>query len=119
MGSFVKFRDIAAVIVAGNGLATAGDTFAGKVAKAVDSIREKEAATLRGSDDYSHAFNDTYRKSFEDGARNELLLKGAGDLAEPAKDIGRSVVKAVTGMLYVDATNSAAIAKALRQHGKA
>jgi hypothetical protein len=118
MVSYVKFRDVAAVITAGNQLTTAGTSLAGRVGvgpAACQTIKSRAAATLTGSDDYAKAFSEVYHKETESGPRDVVLETSAGDIAQHAAEIGPKVVQVATEMLYVDAVNGAAMTRSLRE----
>jgi hypothetical protein len=126
-GGYVKYGDISAVISAGGQLRMAGDnvasTLAGLVGGATTcpggSIKAQESATLKGNDDYSKSFNETYRKPGGPNGlpRNDALMQNARDFVKPAQDIGTGVVKTATTLLYVDAVNGMSMTKALNDTG--
>ena len=95
-------------------------TLAGLVGDATcpgGSIKVQELATLKGNDDYSKSFNETYRKPGAHGPRNDELMQNARDFVKPAQDIGTGVVKTATTLLYVDAVNGMSMVKALHDNG--
>jgi hypothetical protein len=119
---YIKYRDIAAVITAGNGLTVVGESLAGRLSGLVGApgapggtIKAGEARTFKGTDDYSRAFNETYRKETDGKHRNDALIEVSGTLAKPAQEIGPSAVLVATTMLYLDAQQGAAIAKGGQQ----
>jgi hypothetical protein len=109
MPSYVKFRDFAAVLSAGNGLmAAGGDLFSTvrSIAGTGGLLTQGELHALAGQDDYANDFRSgvyTYQ------GRNTVLRDNAMNTGSHANQIGQAVVKAVREMLWVDAVNGAAM----------
>jgi hypothetical protein len=111
MASYVKFRDVAAVIQAGNSLATAGATVKTAVPGRIGSLEQGQSVAL------GNGTRDEYNTSFWTGTyavdgRNTDLFEAARAFAESASRIGPNVVQAATGLLWVDAVSGAAMFRA-------
>jgi len=113
MPSYLRYGDIAAVIGAGNQLATAGTNLKTRIDSAVEDLRQKQGQTIKGGDSYSNDFLAGYHKAGPDGlTRDEGIFTNAKLMAEHAANIGPAVVTAATEVLYVDALNGAAMIRA-------
>jgi len=111
--SYVKFRDVSAVIQAGQRLASAGEALDTDVKRITGEIANLENQVLKGTDDYSREFLREYRAAPDHGpAANELLRTNSVKVAQGALDIGNNVVTAAKSYLWVDAVNGAAMFKA-------
>jgi len=111
--SYVKFRDMSAVITAGQQLASAGEALNTDVTRITTDIANLENQVLKGTDDYSREFLREYRAATEQGPTvNEAIRTNAVKVAQGARDIGNNVVTAAKGYLWVDAVNGAAMFKA-------
>ena len=109
MPSYVKFRDFAAVMAAGNALAGAGaDLFTSMshIAGAGGLITLGELNALAGRDDYANTFR---TKVYTKDGRNTKLRENAMNTASHANQIGQAVVQAVRELLWVDAVHGAAM----------
>jgi hypothetical protein len=110
--SYVKFRDVSAVIQAGQRLASAGEALDSDVRRITGDIQNLENQVLKGTDDYSREFLREYHAATEQGpAVNEALRTNSVKVAQGALDIGNNVVKAAKSYLWVDAVNGAAMFK--------
>lgn len=109
MPNYVRLRDFAAVMAAGNALTSAGaDLFASvkTYAGPGGAITQGELHALRGHDDYA---NDFRGKVYTAHNRNTLLRDGSMNVASHANQIGPAVLTAVREVLWVDAVNGAAM----------
>jgi len=110
--SYAKFRDVSAVIQAGQRLASAGEALDTDVKRITTDIANLENQVLKGTDDYSREFLREYHAATDQGSTvNEALRTNSVRVAQGAVDIGNNVVTAAKGYLWVDAVNGAAIFK--------
>jgi hypothetical protein len=113
MPSYIKFRDVSAVITAGQHLASAGQALENEVGTITADLSNFEDQVLRGTDNYSRDFLRDYNKEIEteEGPKpvNEVLRTNSWKIAVNAHQLGDNVVQAAKGYLWVDAVNGAAM----------
>jgi len=111
--SYVKFRDVSAVIQAGQQLASAGEALDTEVKRIAQDLANLENQVLKGTDDYSREFLREYHAATDQGPTvNVALRSNALKVSQGAVDIGNNVVTAAKSYLWVDAVNGAAMFKA-------
>ena len=112
MPSYVKFRDVSAVIQAGQQLASAGEALDTDVKRIAQDLANLENQVLKGTDSYSQEFLREYHAPTDQGPTlNVALRSNAARVSLNAVEIGNNVVTAAKGYLWVDAVNGAAIFK--------
>jgi hypothetical protein len=106
MPSYVRFRDVGAVIVAGQELDSLGTELKAATSTKTTYLAGREKEAIGSMDSYSEPFwKDTYAHE----GRNTTLYENANRVAGYTADIGKDVVKATKTLLWTDAVHGAAM----------
>jgi hypothetical protein len=106
MPSYVKFRDVAEVMLAGGEMEAAGNLLKSNAEQKIENLKNRETAVLGRKDSYS---TDFWKQAYAAKDRHTEIYTEATDLATKISLIGTDVVKAARQIVWSDAVNGAAM----------
>ena len=106
MPSYVRFRDVGQVILAGQSLDSLGSELKSATASKVTFLRGREGEAIGSKDSYGGPF---WENTYGHEGRNTTLYDNANKIAGYTADLGKDVVKATKTLLWTDAVHGAAM----------
>ena len=106
MPSYVRFRDVGQVILAGQSLDSLGSELKSATASKVTYLQGREGAAIGSKDSYGGPF---WENTYGHEGRNTTLYDTSNKIAGYTADLGKDVVKATKTLLWTDAVHGAAM----------